>query len=106
MNRYQERLMDKPSLRSPYCVFCGRRKQSEHHLVPRSQGGTKGPTVSVCGLGNESGCHGLLHAHRLHVNWSDELEMWIFLHTQEPMKFHQALELDGWRPLRLRSIWE
>lgn len=102
MNKFQEFLMDKPSLKSPGCVFCGRPKGSEHHVVPRSAGGTKGPTLSVCGSGNESGCHGLLHARKLHVWWEDD--RWVYLYTPEPTKFQTALNTDGWAPLRLRGI--
>ena len=92
--------MDKPTLRRPFCVFCGRPKNSEHHVIPRSQGGTDGPTLSVCGMGNESGCHGLLHSHRLHVAWDGE---WVFLYTEEPTKYDKALTMDGWRPIR--KVW-
>lgn len=96
MNLYQERLMDKPAIKGDRCCFCGRPKNSAHHVVPRSQGGSDGPTIPVCGFGNESGCHGLLHAHKLHVNWNDE-QGWVYLYTPKAMKLEKALELDGWR---------
>lgn len=99
MNEYQRALMEAPSVKSIRCVFCGRPATSQHHVVPRSQGGTKGPTVSVCGFGNESGCHGLLHAHRLHLTHSDLLG-WEYLHTEEPTKYERAIRMRGWRAIR------
>lgn len=103
MNKLFEKLIDKPSLKSDWCVFCGRPKGSDHHVVPRSQGGTNGATMSVCGFGNESGCHGLLHSHKLNVRWSDEKDCWEYLYTQEPTKYQNALELEGWKPIRIRK---
>lgn len=103
MNRLHEFLMDKPSLKSDRCEFCGRPKGSDHHIVPRSQGGTNGPTISVCGYGNESGCHGLLHSHRLHLWWDTESDQWIYLYTIEPTKMQNAIEMVGWQPLHRRS---
>ena len=97
MNLYQRQMMNAPSIFSEYCVFCGKPKQSQHHIIPRSQGGSKGPTVSVCGFGNESGCHGLLHAHRLHLRY---VNGWQYLLTDEPMKYDSVLDMDGWRNLR------
>lgn len=99
MNKYQERLMDKPRIESAICPFCGRRAQSRHHIVPRSQGGAKGPTVRVCGLGNEGGCHGRFHHHTLHLDWNDEAQGWEYIRTDEPMKFEQARKMEGWMPL-------
>ena len=102
MNEYQKDLMNAPSVKSPFCVICGRPKQSEHHVVPRSAGGAKGPTISVCGFGNESGCHGKLHNHTLHVSYSTILG-WERLFTDEPMKYEEAIQMYGWEPIRL---WE
>lgn len=96
MNEYQKALMDKPSIKSPYCIFCGRPATEEHHVVYRSQGGAKGPTVSVCGWGNTSGCHGLLHQHKLHLRWRGG---WEYLSTPEPVKYEKALSLPGWKKL-------
>lgn len=98
MNGYYESLMDAPSLKSDFCVICGRPAQSQHHVVPRSQGGTNGPMISVCGIGNESGCHGRLHGHTLHVSWTALLG-WERLFTDEPMKYEKALEMGGWEPI-------
>lgn len=94
VNQYQQEMMGRPSIKRDTCVFCGLPKQSDHHIVPRSQGGTAGPTVSVCGVGNESGCHGMLHMHRLHLRWNDG---WECLYTPEPTKYDKALAMDGWR---------
>lgn len=46
----------------PRCALCGRRipssaRQSEHHLVPKSRGGTFGPTVLLHQI-----CHNVIHA--------------------------------------------
>lgn len=95
--------MNRPSIKSDYCVFCGRPKNSEHHVVPRSQGGSKGATLSVCGFGNESGCHGLLHSHNLHVNFDEDLNSWIYLYTPVPTKYEKALQMSGWKLLKPRG---
>ena len=99
MNAMQERLMGKPSVDGPLCAFCGRPARNRHHVVPRSQGGADGPTVAVCGMGNAGGCHGLLHAHMLHVDWDDEAGWWRWLRTDEPVKEQDALAMGGWRPV-------
>lgn len=95
MNNLQRELMDKPSIFRDRCPFCGNLTQNNHHIVPRSQGGHNGPTVSVCGMGNTGGCHGKLHQHRIHLRWNNG---WEWLET-EPMKYDKALEMDGWRKL-------
>lgn len=99
MDSLCDNLMGHPSIESEMCAFCGRPFTERHHIVPRSHGGAKGPTVTVCGFGNASGCHGLLHSHRLHIRWSDG---WEGLYTESPMKESEALERDGWRPLPWR----
>lgn len=96
MNLLDKALMNAPSINSMWCPFCGRIATQKHHIVPRSRGGKDGPTVNVCGLGNASGCHGKLHQHRLHLRYTDELE---FLETEEPTKYQDALEMDGWQRL-------
>lgn len=100
MNEYQKRLMDKPSINTELCPFCGKPAQSRHHIVPRSQGGAKGPTVRVCGLDNVTGCHGRFHHHTLHLKWSDKLACWMFCHTKKPTKFDDAVVTGKWIPLR------
>ena len=99
MNLLLADLMDKPSITGYCCPFCGRRATQAHHIVPRSLGGTDGPTVRVCGLGNASGCHGLLHQHRLHLRWNPEIEWWEYLFTPESTKYQVALSMEGWRPV-------
>lgn len=97
MNELQKALMDKPSIdTAPRCTFCGKLAQSRHHIVPRSQGGAKGPTVTVCGSGNESGCHGLLHSKILHLRWNDG---WEYLRTSKPTNYLDALDMEGWTKL-------
>ena len=103
MNEYEKELMKAPSIEGNHCAFCGRPATERHHVVPRSQGGSKGPTIPVCGMGNASGCHGLLHAHKLHPTYS-ELLGWEYIYTQEPMKYEKALEIkDGW--LSMKGEW-
>lgn len=95
INRYDENNMRGPSIETELCPFCGRPASNRHHIVPRSRGGHKGPTVTVCGMGNTSGCHRLLHDHRLHLRWSGET--WEYLVTAEPTKYEKAFEKEGWR---------
>lgn len=101
MNEYQKSLMDAPSVESDLCVICGCPATNQHHVVPKSAGGTNGPTISVCGNGNMSGCHKLLHDHILHVTWSTVLG-WEYLFTDKPMKEDKALRLKDWRPF---PVW-
>lgn len=96
MNLFESALMDKPSIEYPWCAFCGRPATQRHHIVYRSHGGTDGPTVTVCGLGNASGRHGKLHSHILHLRYTDR---WEYLETPEPVKEDRALFMDGWKPL-------
>ena len=105
MNEHQKKLMKGPSISGSVCPFCGRPVANSHHIVPRSQGGVKGPTVNVCGMGNASGCHGKLHSHMLHLRFDADSWQWMYLRTKEPMKYEKALELDGWKPL-LPPLWE
>ena len=72
-NIQRERLMGKPSIESRCCPFCGKPATNRHHIMPKGMGGTKRekdiPTVTVCGMGNASGCHGKLHSHELELDW-------------------------------------
>lgn len=99
MNLLDEALMGKPSIESIWCPFCGKPSTNRHHIVYRSRGGKDGPTITVCGFGNASGCHGKLHSHLLHLRYTDR---WEYLETKEPTKYQTALEMDGWRELK----WE
>lgn len=57
--------MAAPSYESVRCPICGSPGPLErHHLVRRSQGGSKGPTVTLC-----HDCHMAVHAQRLHIRW-------------------------------------
>lgn len=100
MNLHQQALMGKPSVIREFCAICGMPAQSKHHIVPRSQGGADGPVISLCGYGNESGCHGQFHAHKLHLRWNDQVGWWECLYTARPKKYEQALHMDGWKRLR------
>lgn len=99
-------LMDGPSITADHCVICGRHGHVEqHHVVRRGAGELyrdgrklKKPTLTLCGFGNTSGCHGLAHANRLHFRVIDG--WWWYLITSEPTKYAEALELPGWRPVR------
>lgn len=95
-------LMGKPSIETEGCAFCKRYPVERHHIVPRSHGGKNGPTVTVCGFGNTSGCHGKLHSHRLHLRWN---EGWEYLETKEPTKEMEALDMDGWTRLGGRGFY-
>jgi len=96
MNELDRAMMGAPSIESPYCPFCGRPATNRHHVVLRSQGGGDGPTVTVCGFGNASGCHGKFHRRLLHLRYRDG---WEFLETSEPTKYQVALDMEGWRKL-------
>ena len=98
MNEYQRALMGKPSVESGWCAVCGRPVTERHHVVPRSQGGTAGPTIALCGRGNTGGCHGLAHSHRLHFRFDGR---WRYLVTDEPVKYEAALEMGGWRDVEV-----
>jgi hypothetical protein len=106
LNLYDKMLAFKPDRIHPYCVFCGKPAQSQHHVIPRSR--LKGcadevsPRFSVCGSGNESGCHGMLHSGRLFVRWNDGCE---FLHSPEPISRDEAHARQGWEPLDERVAY-
>lgn len=96
MNELQKALFNAPSIETRLCPFCGRPATNRHHIVPRSQGGHDGATITVCGMGNASGCHGKLHSLRLHLRWVGH---WEFLETKEPTKYQTALTMEGWQKL-------
>ena len=87
------------------CAICGRWGRTElHHVVPRSQGGTDGPVISLCGAGNGlydgSGRpfhHGMAHHHMLHFRWDGR--SWWYLVTEHPTKYYKTLDMDGWRQI-------
>lgn len=57
--------LDAPSVLSYLCIFCGATATNNHHHPPRGRfhkhDEHRVPRLSVCGMGNASGCHGLLH---------------------------------------------
>lgn len=96
-------LMDAPSIKADCCVVCGRnRPLNQHHIVPRSAGKLfdengreiAKPTVTLCGNGNTSGCHGKAHSGLLHFRYRDGLE---YLMPGSPCDRLTALGLEGWR---------
>lgn len=133
-------LVNAPTIHAFRCVVCGRPLPNggdQHHIIPRSAGqyvdargrvftgrkrkpkGAKDtPTVTLCGSGNASGCHGLAHSGRLHFRWvrmdhivannafngspftamGGRLECLV---TDEPIDRLEALATEeGWRRLR------
>lgn len=104
-------MMGRPSVKADRCLVCGAASPlDQHHVVPRSAGKAydetgrelRKPTVTLCGPGNASGCHGLAHSHRLHFRWAEgkcNEGHWEFLLTPSPTKYQDALELDGWTTL-------
>lgn len=105
MNEYHKQLMKGPSIDTGgCCAICGRYGAEAHHVVFRSQGGSDGPCIPLCGRGNGlydgSGRmfhHGAAHHHLLHFWWDGR--QWSYLITEEPMKLEKALKLDGWKPI-------
>lgn len=105
-------LMDGPTVKAPFCVVCGAaRPLNQHHVVPRSRGelyrdGKKleKPTLTLCGHGNASGCHGEAHAYRLHFRVNDG--RWEFLRTDVPTRYEDALGMGGWAPIHEPQEWE
>lgn len=70
-------LMEGPSVDAGRCVVCGAAwPLNRHHVVRRGAGRlwrdgreVPKPTLTLCGMGNASGCHALAHANRLHFRW-------------------------------------
>lgn len=104
LDRTQWDLMRAPTVKKPYCVVCGFTGHLEqHHLVRRGDGNICGPsgthnkpTVTLCGNGNTSGCHGLAHSHRLNFRYTDRLE---YLITEDPTDRLTALSMEGWKAI-------
>lgn len=114
-------MMGKPSIdnEARVCCICGKPATNNHHVVKRSAGKlvrngreVKKPTVRLCGCGNASGCHGKAHDGKLHFRWVDTVkesrrdEMltlvgghWEVMLSDEPVKYIDALAMDGWKPL-------
>lgn len=111
----------------PRCEVCGRTVPlNDHHVVFRSHGGGNGPTITLCGIGNNAQdadgkwyCHGLAHHGRLHFRyvtvphdageWNGKSRPghspayggghWEYLLTDEPVKVETAWNMEGWRDL-------
>lgn len=112
-------LMEGVSVRAGRCVVCGAPAPlNQHHVVRRGAGKLyKGgvevpkPTLTLCGSGNASGCHGKAHQQRLHFRWVKQSARfnaaasygsghWEWLET-EPMKELKAQAVEsGWKPIR------
>lgn len=112
-------LMQAPTVKLDRCSVCGRiHPLNEHHLVWRSWGNlyrggslVKKPTITLCGFGNNLKdadgrmyCHGKAHHRLLHFRWVPNPEYANAGHLEyiefpEPVKYQDALGLDGWRPL-------
>ena len=97
-NLYLAALMDAPSVpRTERCPVCGcQPTESEHHIVPRAQGGHDGPTVYLCGHGTR-GCHGAAEDRRLHFAYRSG--HWVFRVTDLPTKYEAVLAMPNWRRL-------
>ena len=89
-NLWKDRLLNAPSLESEICPICQvRMATNRHHIVPKGIGGTsykEGPTICVCGMGNTSGCHKLLHDSKVHLRYvgSNKHGHWEFVAFDEP----------------------
>lgn len=76
MPQDERELLGLPSYVSQYCLCCGDIATNQHHVIQKGMGGRCKaierliPTVSLCGFGNASGCHGLAHSGGLRI-WYD-----------------------------------
>ena len=97
IDKTNETLLDKPSIVQRCCCVCGKQAQNQHHVIAKGMGGTRLakriPTLSLCGMGNTSGCHGKAHSSMLHFDYRDG---WYFILLDEPTKRIDALGMDGW----------
>lgn len=107
LNRIWWPLLMGPSVVTDHCVVCGKTwPLNQHHPVRRSAGNLFGwdgkavekPTLTLCGSGNASGCHGLAHSMRLHFRFEDG--EWRYLMTQEPESDSEAFRMEGWTRIR------
>lgn len=116
---YQRCIFEAPSVRRDYCVVCGKPATNNHHVIPNCRHETRdhpeSPTLSLCGMGNASGCHGMAHDHKLHFRACPiRIEtlgceprvsyLWEYLVTEEGMDELSAHEIeDGWKVIRYES---
>lgn len=101
-----------PTIKKRWCVVCGCTWPiNQHHPVYLSKGECydpetgrerEKPTITLCGQGNTSGCHGKTHHGLLHFrNFCGE---WQFLETEEAVGYGEALKMKGWRYVN-RNLW-
>lgn len=104
-NEYQAYLMQHPSPPDTgFCAICGRPATNLHHIVPRSQGGTAGPVVRLCGSGT-MGHHGMAENKQIHFRFCQftndpEVGQWEYFKWGKPISYEDALEHHyGWNAL-------
>ncbi len=97
---YSDGLLDKPDADDGiHCAICGRPATNRHHIVQKGAGGVSDemerriPKARLCGSGT-TGCHGLVHAGKLHIAWDDS-RGWVWLYTMRP-----ASDRECWRDYR------
>lgn len=109
---FRSALLGRPDVVSrPICAICGARATDAHHVLQKGAGGVSDaidaliPRMRLCGAGNADGCHGLVHAHLLHVYWDDAKGGWVFYLSDGPMGDMECWELN--RGLYLPVVgWE
>lgn len=84
LSNVRKDLFGMPHLLGDSCRICKRSAQNKHHLVPKGMGGAnrifvlsthwgqfvlESPLISVCGMGNMSGCHKKFHDHLYEPEW-------------------------------------
>ena len=103
--QFRDKLLDKPDVTLfPFCAICGRPARDKHHVIQKGMGGVtpetdrRIPLMRLCGDGNETGCHGLLHQGYLHIYWEEGRpgvqEGWVFLFTPTPIDDFECWELN------------
>lgn len=108
MNEFERLLLDRPSMVQSRCAVCGRPAANRHHVVMKGAGGLPSrverriPLLSLCGMGNADGCHGLAHHRQLHFRYRDG---WEWLYTPEPVPYQRALSMGGWRRCLTDGEW-
>jgi hypothetical protein len=102
------------------CVVCGKvlfgyrgREWSIHHRRAKGMGGTRRPDtnepqnlISVCGGGNNSGCHGTIHRHpkdAVVMGWTIPKESTVDLETVHLALFARFDDVRGTRWVTLTS---
>lgn len=105
-NYWRTMVLNAPDVKGDVCAFCGAMATNRHHIAPKGMGGRKdaGPTVPVCGMGNTSGCHRLLHEGKLHMRYVGGANPhWEYVRFKKGTKLDEVIareELLDWRPLR------